>query len=118
MANKLCCVQVINARDIQYNCVLPPQENHVASNGIHKQRLFVTLLDYNPQSFCRSGHPDRELQLHAGDVVNVVGDMNSDGYFHVQFENRQGLVPANFLEEMNIKSTAIKRRLRNQVNNN
>ena len=53
----------------------------------------------------------------AGDVVDVIGDMNADGFYHVQFENRQGLVPAHFLEEMNIKNATIKRRLRNQVCN-
>ena len=82
---------------------------------MQKQRLFIALLDYYPQSFCKSGHPERELQLQAGDVVNVIGDMNSDGYYHVQFNSNQGLVPAHFLEEVNIKNTTIKRRLRNQV---
>ena len=85
------------------------------SNSKQKQRLFIALLDYNPQSFCRSGHPEWELRLQTGDVVKVVGDMNSDGYYHVQFNNRQGLVPAHFLEEMNIKNATIKRRLHNQV---
>ena len=77
--------------------------------------MFITLLDYYPESFCQSGHPEQELQLRAGDVVNVIGKMNSDGYYYVQFNDRQGLVPANFLEEMNIKDPAIKQRLRNQV---
>ena len=73
------------------------------------------MLDYFPESFCKSGHPEQELQLKAGDIVNVIGDMNSDGYYRVKFNDRQGLVPAHFLEEMNIKNSAIKRRLRNQV---
>ena len=77
--------------------------------------MFITLLDYYPESFCQSGHPEQELQLRAGDVVNVIGKMNSDGYYYVQFNDRQGLVPANFLEEMKIKDPAIKQRLRNQV---
>lgn len=80
-----------------------------------KQRLFIAILDYYPQSFCRSGHPEWELQLQAGDVVNVIGDMNADGYYHVEFNDQQGLVPAHFLEEVNVKNATIKRRLRNQV---
>ena len=104
---------------IEYNSILQKhsqqQQNHEASNGLQKQSLFVALLDYYPQSFCKSGHPEQELQLQAGDVVNVIGDMNSDGYYHVQFNDRQGLVPAHFLEEVNIKNTTIKQRLRNQV---
>lgn len=99
----------------EYNVFLSQQQTRGESNGVLKQRLFVTLLDYNPQSFCQSGHPERELQLQAGDVVTVVGDMNADGYYHVQFNSKQGMVPTHFLEEMHIKNTTIKQRLHNQV---
>lgn len=32
----------------------------------NKPRLYVTLFDYNPQSLCSTGHPEKELDLHTG----------------------------------------------------
>ena len=35
-------------------------------------RLFVTLFDYNPDSLCSTGHPERELNVHTGNIYTLI----------------------------------------------
>ncbi|XP_065883395.1 golgin subfamily A member 6-like protein 7 isoform X2 [Dysidea avara] len=76
-----------------------------------KQRLFVTKHDYDSRSslFGRSGH--QELQLRTGDMVTVLGDVNSSGYYVVEFRAQRGLVHHRVLDEVDISMT---RRLSDQ----
>lgn len=50
-----------------------------------------------------------------GDVISVVGEMNVSGYYTAEFEGRRGLVPAAFVQEMNIDDKDAQYRLLNQV---
>ena len=74
--------------------------------------MFVTKHDYDSRSslFGRSGH--QELQLRTGDMVTVLGDVNSSGYYVVEFRAQRGLVHHRVLDEVDISMT---RRLSDQV---
>ena len=79
-----------------------------------KRRLFLTKQDYNSQSslFGCSGH--HELQLQTGDMVTVLGDVNSSGYYSVKFRSQRGLVHQSVLEEMDV-NRKIRKRISDQV---
>ena len=51
----------------------------------------------------------------AGDVLAVHGEMDSMGYYTASFGNQTGLVPANFVQEMDIQDQRMRERLFNQV---
>ena len=55
------------------------------------------------------------FNTYIGDVIAVTGEMDSDGYYNGIFEGRRGLVPAKFLEEMDVKNKEVQQRLLNQV---
>ena len=50
-----------------------------------------------------------------GDVIAVVGQMNSNGYYTAIFDGKHGLVPASFVEEMKLSDKEAEQRLLNQV---
>lgn len=39
-----------------------------------------------------------ELPFKMGDIINVIGDMDDDGFYLGELNGRRGLVPSNFLE--------------------
>jgi len=40
-----------------------------------------------------------------GTIVVVLGEMNSQGYYTAWHNNQEGLVPANFIQEIEVKDT-------------
>ena len=73
--------------------------------------MFVTLFDYDPEVLCTTQHPELELKLTQGDVLAISNDMNESGMYLAEFDGRQGLVPANFVEELHINDPLCKSRL-------
>ena len=51
----------------------------------------------------------------SGDVILVVSDMDSFGYYKAVFDGRCGLVPSAFIQEMKIDDKGAQQRLLNQV---
>ena len=64
-----------SSHNSSYPTLVPPTEpltgRRVARAGkvvpkSSKSHLFVALFDYNPKSYCSTGHPERELTLKTG----------------------------------------------------
>lgn len=53
--------------------------------------------------------------LFIGAVIAVHGAMDSNGYYMATFEGCTGLVPANFVQEVEITNEDARQRLFNQV---
>lgn len=77
--------------------------------------MFVTLFDYDPDALCTTQQPELELKLQAGDVIAISGDMNESGMYLAEYEGRQGLIPANFVEELDINDPLCKSRTINKT---
>jgi hypothetical protein len=39
-----------------------------------------------------------ELPFRTGDIINVIGNMDEDGFFMAELNGKRGLVPSNFLQ--------------------
>jgi predicted nucleic acid-binding Zn-ribbon protein len=85
-----------------------------ASKSDCEPRLFVALLNYNPKSMCSTGHPERELTLHTGDVIPIVGEMDDFGYYRSVVDGKELLVPSCFIQEIKLDDKAVQERLMNQ----
>ncbi|XP_019851877.1 PREDICTED: CAP-Gly domain-containing linker protein 1-like isoform X2 [Amphimedon queenslandica] len=90
-----------------------PRAGRVVSKS-PKSQLFVALFDYNPKSYCSTGHPERELTIKTGDVINVISDMDSSGYYTAEYKGQRGLVPAAFIQAMEISDSETQKRLLDQ----
>jgi len=64
------------------------------------QRIYTVIADYDPNTMCVSGRPDRELPLFKGEAVIVVGEVDINGYFTIIKNDHTGLVPGRFLQPM------------------
>ena len=55
------------------------------------------------------------MYIFSGDVIAVISDMDSAGYYTAVFEGRCGLIPASFVQEMQMSDKDALHRLLNQV---
>ena len=69
-----------------------------------QRQCFVALYDYNPFQSCTTGRPDLELPLKKGDIMTVIGDMDTNGYYKAEMDGLNGLVPSNFVEDVTSSS--------------
>ncbi|KAJ8346566.1 hypothetical protein SKAU_G00279670 [Synaphobranchus kaupii] len=64
-------------------------------------RIFVALFDYDPLSM--SPNPDaadEELPFKEGQIIQVYGDKDTDGFYRSEIGNRVGLIPCNMVSEI------------------
>ncbi|XP_067682714.1 RIMS-binding protein 2-like isoform X5 [Haliotis asinina] len=62
-------------------------------------RKMIAVYDYDPQELSPNVDSELELTFKAGDIITVYGDMDEDGFFRGEMNNRRGFVPSNFLQE-------------------
>lgn len=62
-------------------------------------RKMVALYDYDPQELSPNVDSEVELSFKTGDIINVFGDMDDDGFFMGELRGQRGLVPSNFLQD-------------------
>ncbi|XP_078681947.1 RIMS-binding protein 2-like isoform X1 [Branchiostoma floridae x Branchiostoma belcheri] len=72
-------------------------------------RRMRALFDYDPQEMSPNvdteleaggSFSQMELPFFQGDIIDVVGEMDEDGFFMGEMGGRRGLVPSNFLEDL------------------
>ncbi|XP_063751497.1 RIMS-binding protein 2-like isoform X3 [Eleginops maclovinus] len=61
-------------------------------------RKMVAIFDYDPRESSPNTDIEAELTFSAGDIINVFGDMDEDGFFYGDLNGQRGLVPSNFLQ--------------------
>ncbi|CAH1233893.1 TSPOAP1 [Branchiostoma lanceolatum] len=69
-------------------------------------RRMRALFDYDPQEMSPNVDTEMELPFYQGDIIDVVGEMDEDGFFMGEMEGRRGLVPSNFLEDITTSDQA------------
>ncbi|XP_067104288.1 uncharacterized protein C4orf50-like [Osmerus mordax] len=65
-------------------------------------RPFVAVYSYSPLRDSPNLHPSRELALHEGDTVTLLGNPRHDGFCEAELNGRRGLAPIAFLEEVSV----------------
>ncbi|EDV22210.1 uncharacterized protein TRIADDRAFT_59211 [Trichoplax adhaerens] len=58
----------------------------------------VALYDYDPYVSSPNADSEMELTFHAGDTIRILGNMDEDGYFMGELNDKRGLVPSNFVK--------------------
>lgn len=53
----------------------------------------------------------------AGSVISVVGEMDENGYYTATYNNKKGIVPANFIQEIELLDADLISRLSYKVIN-
>ncbi|XP_063812276.1 peripheral-type benzodiazepine receptor-associated protein 1 isoform X3 [Pseudophryne corroboree] len=78
-------------------------------------RLFVSLFDYDPETM--SPNPDaymEELPFKEGQILQVFGDKDADGFYHGKYDGRTGYIPCNMVSELHIQSEEVRMQLLRQ----
>ena len=100
---------------MQLRAQLNPADADLAKErSIRGSRVFVALFDYDPAIMCHTGHPERELEFMEGDILEVLGEMDESGFYHAALNSASGLVPVNFVEEVDVRDPLARSRLYNQ----
>ncbi|XP_073421901.1 peripheral-type benzodiazepine receptor-associated protein 1 isoform X2 [Dendrobates tinctorius] len=76
-----------------------------SDQGSDSARLFVALFDYHPATM--SPNPEaymEELPFKEGQILQVFGDKDSDGFYQGQCDERTGYIPCNMVSELHIES--------------
>lgn len=50
-----------------------------------------------------------------GSIIHVSGEMDESGYYHASFNSARGLVPANFVQEIEVHDQELIGRVLNKV---
>ncbi|XP_073523667.1 peripheral-type benzodiazepine receptor-associated protein 1 isoform X3 [Phyllobates terribilis] len=78
-------------------------------------RLFVALFDYDPETM--SPNPEaymEELPFKEGQILQVFGDKDSDGFYEGKCEDRTGYIPCNMVSELHIETEEVRMQLLQQ----
>ncbi|KAL4609228.1 RIMS-binding protein 2-like isoform X1 [Arapaima gigas] len=83
-------------------------ETRIRARGQHhthgpegSSRIFVALFDYDPLSM--SPNPDaadEELSFKEGQILQVFGEKDTDGFYRGELGGRTGLIPCNMVSEI------------------
>ncbi|KRT80505.1 Fibronectin domain-containing protein, partial [Oryctes borbonicus] len=63
-------------------------------------KKMVALYDYDPQELSPNVDAEVELSFTTGQIINIYGGMDDDGFYMGEIDGVRGLVPSNFLAEV------------------
>ncbi|CAI9574859.1 unnamed protein product, partial [Staurois parvus] len=78
-------------------------------------RMFVALFDYDPETM--SPNPDaymEELPFKEGQILQVFGDKDTDGFYQGKHGGRTGYIPCNMVSELHIETEEVRKELLRQ----
>ena len=65
----------------------------------------LALYSYDPYTMSPNDNPEIELQFKEGDIIRIQPDMDKYGFYQGEMEGHQGLIPSNFVTELDSSST-------------
>ena len=78
-------------------------DHHQPAIDANLIRLFIALFDYDPVTMSPNiDCVDEELPFREGQIIRVLGDKDSDGFYKGELAGRAGLVPCNMVSEVRI----------------
>ncbi|KAK7925668.1 hypothetical protein WMY93_007978 [Mugilogobius chulae] len=89
-------------------------ESPVVRGGCN-MRIFVALFSYDPASMSPNpGAVEEELPFTEGQIIQVFGDKDADGFYHGECAGRVGLVPCNMVSEIQVEDEETRQHLLKQ----
>ena len=85
----------ISASDSQSITVSTPETPAPIST-----KQVLALYSYNPQNMSPNDNPEIELSFKEGDVIQVDSEVDKYGFYHGEVGGIQGLIPSNFVTEL------------------
>ncbi|XP_056414538.1 peripheral-type benzodiazepine receptor-associated protein 1 isoform X2 [Hyla sarda] len=95
--------------------ILEDRDCPVKEQEADSVRLFVALFDYDPETM--SPNPEaymEELQFKEGQILQVFGDKDSDGFYQGKYAESTGYIPCNMVSELHIENEEDKMQLLRQ----
>jgi RIMS-binding protein 2 len=87
----------IMSQVVQQQSAPAPQPPH------QRIRIFVALFDYEPATMSPNPESsDEELPFREGQLIKIVGEKDSDGFYWGEAGNRTGYVPCNMVSEVQV----------------
>uniref|UniRef100_A0A8C6TNU9 SH3 domain-containing protein n=1 Tax=Neogobius melanostomus TaxID=47308 RepID=A0A8C6TNU9_9GOBI len=81
-------------------------------------RLFVALFSYDPAFMSPNpGATEEELPFTEGQIIQVYGDKDADGFYQGECAGRVGLVPCNMVSEIEVEDEETQQQLLKQLPN-
>eukprot|EP00794_Sanderia_malayensis_P014162 gene14162-15641_t len=66
-------------------------------------RVFIALFSYDPYTMSpNSDGLDEELAFVEGDLIRIVGDVDGDGFYYGELNDKHGYVPSNMVQEVSL----------------
>ena len=96
--------------------VISPAENRPQSSDSQSlpvstpdpqlSKQVLALYSYDPYTMSPNENPEIELAFKEGDIIRVQGEMDKYGFFQGEMEGSSGLIPSNFVTELDADPTA------------
>jgi len=85
-----------------------PTEDEEDLEDEERIRYMVALYSYNPIELSPNIDAEEELSFNKGDIIEIYGDMDDDGFYYGSVNGQRGLVPSNFLQERPLSSSQLR----------
>ncbi|KAM4795679.1 peripheral-type benzodiazepine receptor-associated protein 1 [Rhinophrynus dorsalis] len=98
-----------NAPPECHQTISEEKQSPLKTQELDSVRIFVALFDYDPVTM--SPNPDAyeaELPFKEGQVLQVFGDKDADGFYRGECAGKSGYIPCNMVSELHIQSEDIK----------
>ena len=82
---------------------------------LSQSKQVLALYSYDPYTMSPNDNPEIELAFKEGDIIKVRGDMDKYGFFQGEMEGSLGLIPSNFVTELDTDSTGTRPELSRNV---
>ncbi|XP_053311844.1 peripheral-type benzodiazepine receptor-associated protein 1 [Spea bombifrons] len=88
-----------------------PREDESSSKhqDLETVRIFVARFDYDPETM--SPNPDayeEELPFKEGQILQVFGDKDADGFYWGEYAGKSGYIPCNMVSELHVQNEDMK----------
>ena len=72
-----------------------------------KFKQVLALYSYDPYTMSPNDNPEIELPFKEGDIIRIQPDMDKYGFYQGEMEGHQGLIPSNFVTELDPSSSGV-----------
>ena len=72
-----------------------------------KSKQMLALYSYDPYTMSPNENPEIELPFKEGDIIRIQPDMDKYGFYQGEMEGLQGLIPSNFVTELDSSSVQL-----------
>ncbi|KAM4701880.1 LOW QUALITY PROTEIN: peripheral-type benzodiazepine receptor-associated protein 1 [Discoglossus pictus] len=87
------------------------KESPSKHQSLDNVRIFVALFDYEPLTMSPNPDAYEELPFKEGQILQVFGDKDADGFYRGECAGKAGYIPCNMVTEIYVQSPDIRKEL-------